>query len=315
MAAKHPYFIVNPQAGSGRSERLWPEIAAKVEALWGTCDFIFTRKEGDATRYAKLACEKGKSWVVAVGGDGTVHEVVNGLMQADAKGNAVLGIISMGSGDDFVKTLGLPKDPFEALEVLREKKSQAIDLIQVSYVNHDGKRESRYCMNLADFGLGGKVMQKVNASSKRFGSKLTYLFHSIATFLTFNSFSAVLESEERNYHFHYLIMGLVANGKFFGSGMCVVPEAEVGDGWMNVVLVEKMNIATFLKMVPQIYSREKVENKSIFRMKAKRLHVQPTSEKPVYIELDGEQPGTLPATFELVPRALRICMLPDAKNG
>lgn len=305
-----PYFIVNPEAGSGRSRRIWPEIAAKAEEIWGNCNFVFTRKEGDATRYARLAAEKGKTWVVAVGGDGTVHEVVNGLMQAEVsqKGNILLGIISMGSGDDFIKSLDLPKDPMKALHILKNKKAKAIDLIRVSYLNHEQKKESRYSMNLADFGLGGKVMQKVNASSKRFGSKLTYLFHSVASFLTFRSFSAVLETEERNYHFHYLIMGLVANGKFFGSGMCVAPEAEVDDGWMNVILVEKMGIVNFLKMISPIYRREKIENESIFRMKVKRMHVQPTSLKPVYIELDGEQPGTLPATFELLPRSLKLCL-------
>lgn len=310
MPAKQPYFIVNPEAGSGRSRRLWPDIAAKAKELWGDCNFVFTRKEGDAARYARLAAEKGKSWVVAVGGDGTVHEVVNGLMQANVvqKANVLLGIISMGSGDDFIKSLELPKDPIKALDILKKKKTKTIDLLRVSYLNHEQKKESRYSMNLSDFGLGGKVMQKVNASSKRFGSKLTYLFHSLATFLTFRSFSVVLETEDRNYHFHYLIMGLVANGKFFGSGMCVAPEAVVDDGWMNVILVEKMGIATFLKMISPIYKQEKIENKSIFRMKAKKMHVQPTSLKPVYIELDGEQPGTLPATFELVPQALKLCV-------
>lgn len=310
MTVKTPYFIVNPKAGGGRTERLWPSLAARIERVWKKCHCVFTQKPGDATRHARLAAEKGQPWVVAVGGDGTVHEVVNGLMQAEEtrRERLRLGIVSMGSGDDFIKSLGLPKDPFEAIGVLERGGLRPIDLLQVDFLNHHKKKESRYCMNLADFGLGGKVMQKVNASSKPLGSKLTYFVHAIATFFTFRHFSAVLETEERNYHFHQLIMGMVANGKYFGSGMCVAPEAEVDDGWMDVILVEKMGIPRFLGMLPQVYKKQQVSNESVFRIRAKALHVQPTSTKPVYIELDGEQPGTLPASFKLLPKALRVCV-------
>lgn len=308
--SKPPYFIVNPKAGGKRAARLWPNLVPTIEKNWGKCDFVFTQKEGDATRHAKLACEKGRSWIVAVGGDGTVHEVVNGMMQTGTSciAGLQLGILSMGSGDDFVKSLGLSKDPLQALALIQKGRTKKIDVLQVDFLNHQGKKESRYCMNLSDFGLGGKVMQKVNASQKILGSQMTYFLHAVSTFFTFCPFSIVLETEERNYHFHKMMIGLVANGKYFGSGMCVAPEAKMSDGWMDVILVERTGMLGFLKILSQIYRKEKVMEENIFRLRAKRICVHPTSAKPVYIELDGEQPGTLPATYEVIPEVLKICM-------
>ncbi len=297
-------------AGGKRTERLWPTLVPVIEKMWGRCDFVLTQKEGDATRHAKLASENGRAWIVAVGGDGTVHEVVNGMMQSGSAcvKNLHLGILSMGSGDDFVKSLEIPKNPLDALVLIQKARVKKIDILQVDFLNHKGKKESRYCMNLSDFGLGGKVMQKVNASQKILGSQMTYFMHAISTFFTFRPFSIVLESEERNYHFHQMMIGLIANGQYFGSGMRVAPEAKVNDGWMNVILVERTGIMGFFKILSQIYRKEKVEDEKIFRLRAKKIFVQPTSVRPVYIELDGEQPGTLPATYEVIPQALKICM-------
>ncbi len=310
MNSKIPYFIVNPRSGAGRAEKLWPLLSKKIQKIWGKSNFVFTQKPGDAIRQARLACEKGQRLIVAVGGDGTVHELVNGLLQAGAShiSNLCLGIISMGSGDDFVRTLNLPKDPLQALSVIQKKKTKKIDVIQVDFLNHKRKKESRYCINLADFGLGGRVMQKVNVSSKFLGSQITYLFHAISTFFTFCPFSVVLETTEKNYHFHKMIIGLVANGKYFGSGMCVAPEAKLDDGMMDLIMVEKMGIGDFFKMIPPLYKGEKIINESILRLKTRKFYVQPTSAKLVYIELDGEQPGILPASFELIPKALNVCV-------
>ncbi len=310
MSIQNPYFIVNPKAGSGKSERLWPLFLSHIEKIWGKPHFVFTRKSGDAIHHAKLACEKGHRFIVSVGGDGTLHEVVNGLLQA--KGLSLpslkLGIISLGSGDDFMKSLNLPSDPLRALQLLANPKIKKIDVVQVDYVNHAHKKESRYFINLADFGWGGRVMQKVNASRKPLGSQLTYLFHGLSTLFTFCPFSVVLETPDKNYHFHKMLIGLVANGKYFGSGMCVAPEAQVDDGLLELIMVEKMGVLNFLSMLPQIYRGEKVENKNIFRLKVKKFCVQPTSTRPVFLELDGEQPGCLPASFEVLPRVLKVCV-------
>ena len=308
MSKKIPYFIVNPQAGGGRTRKLWGDLSAQIESIWGKCNFVFTQKEGDAVRHARLACEKKQEVIVAVGGDGTLHEVVNGILQAglSCAKEVSLGIISMGSGDDFIKTLSLPKDPLQALKVIQQRKSKKIDVVQVDFMGHKHKKESRYFINLADFGLGGRVMQKVNASKKVFGSQLTYLFHALSTLVTFSPFSVVIEGQDQNFHFHKMILGLVANGKYFGSGMCVAPEAKLEDGLMDVIMVEKMGIMEFIRIIPQVYRGEKIQNSNIFRFKAKKFYVQPTSSKPVFIELDGEQPGSLPASFEVLPQAIHV---------
>lgn len=310
MSIRNPYFIVNPKSGGGRAEKLWPILEQHIQKMFGKCSVVFTQKPGDATRHARLASEKGQTRLVAVGGDGTVHELVNGIMQTGEKcrKRVVLGVISMGSGDDYVKSLSLPKDPLEALRTIQKNRLKKVDVIQVDFTNHQHKKESRFCMNLADFGLGGRVMQKVNSSHKIMGSKLTYLFHALSTFLTFSPFSVVLENEDRNYHFHQLMIGLIANGKYFGSGMCVAPEAKLDDGKMDLIMVEKMGVRDFFKMLPDLYRGEKINSDKIMRIQSGKFYVQSTSDKPVYIELDGEQPGVLPASFELIPKALTLCV-------
>ncbi len=303
-----PYFILNPTSGGGKTLKLWPEMAEKIRFVLGNYESVFTRKSGDATTQTLQAIDQGYRWIIAVGGDGTVHEVMNGILQAQAQKvvGLAMGIFPLGTGNDFVKSISWPKDPLKSLERLKEKNLKRIDVGKITYQNHRHKKESRYFTNIADFGLGGRVMQKVNASSKTFGSKPTYLYHVVESLFTYKPSAVVIESEERNCHFSQVVLGIVANGKYFGSGFCVAPEASLEDGCFDVLMVEKLGVTDFFKVLPKLYKGEKIEHPSIFRFKSSKFFVRPVSTEPIYLDVDGEQPGMLEAEFELLPKSLSI---------
>jgi diacylglycerol kinase (ATP) len=305
-----PFFIINPTSGVGKAKELWKKLIPRIQSELGSFESVFTQSATDATRQARLALKNGFRWIIAVGGDGTLHEVLNGFFEKEKMlyPDARLGILPVGSGDDFKRSIGWGSDPFEAIEKLKKGKTIAIDVGKVSYLNHAGKRESRFFLNIADFGLGGKVMQEVNASSKILGAKLTYLFHGITSLITFRPASALLETSEKNYHFQNLVIGIVANGRYFGSGLGVAPEASLEDGLFDVIIVEKLEVLDLVKLLPQLYRGEVIEHPSITRFRTNQLSVESHSSEPVWLETDGEQPGRLPASFEIIPQSLNFCV-------
>jgi diacylglycerol kinase (ATP) len=305
-----PFFIVNPHSGGGRAEALWKKLAVRVPQSLKPFESVFTQSAGDATLQTRLALKAGYSWIVAVGGDGTLHEVVNGFFEGGKplSEEARLGIIPMGSGNDFRRSLEGPSNPFEILERLKEGKTRQVDTGKVSYKGSSGRIEDRYFLNMADFGLVGEVMKRVNASRKMLGSRFTYLSHGFRTLLTFRALSVEVETPERGYRFEKFVNGIVANGRFFGNGLQVAPKAKLDDGLFDVVIVEKLKASEFIRMLPKLYRGEEIQSRDILRFRTPKLSVRSLSGSPVPIETDGEVPGTLPADFEILPNALRICV-------
>ncbi len=308
MQNEMPLLIVNPISGKGRARVLWPLISAKMKSLFGRFEPIFTRSSTDAIEQARQAVECGFRHLIAVGGDGTVHEVVNGIFLANAKDRAEvrLGIIPMGSGDDFVKSLKIPISPMDAIDRLKSDKSVLVDIGKVSYRGNNGENETRYFTNIADFGLGGEVMRKVNNSSKPLGCRLTYLYYATQSFLTYKAVPIVIKTDDQTYRFSEVILGIIANGKYFANGLCVSPNASLEDGRFQVIVIEKLGLSRFLKMVPRLYQGKWIEAKGVTRFTTSKLTVESRQPKPVFIEADGEQPGSLPATFEIMPKSLHI---------
>ncbi len=307
-----PFFIINPTSGGGRSKSLWQELQPLLKETFGKFDFVFTRSAKDGPHQASLAIKKGFRWLIAAGGDGTLHDVINGAIEGlenvSRLSEITVGLLPMGSGDDFKRTIGWSADARVAIEKLKNRHTQKIDLGKMTYLSNEGHEKSLYFINIADFGLGGKVMREVNRSKKFFGPKLTYLYQELKTLLTYKPCSVVIETPKKNYHFHEVLLGIVANGRYFGSGLCIAPQAKIEDGLFEVVMIEKTSFLTALRRMPDLYLGRPFEEKSITRFQASRLTVQPTSLEPIWIEVDGEQPGKLPATFEVLPGALNLCV-------
>ncbi|HZV51305.1 MAG TPA: diacylglycerol kinase family protein [Candidatus Dormibacteraeota bacterium] len=314
---KDVLVIVNPASGAGRTGRGWPGIAARLRAAGLEFDAVMTSRPGEATRLARGAVYAGRPIVVAAGGDGTVNEVVNGFFEDDGpiSGPTRLGILPAGTGGDFRRTLGLPRDPEAAAAVLRAGRSRRLDAGRLRCTGPAGSAVLRHFVNIADAGIGGEVVARVNRSRRDGGAggllrrlpsgELTFLFASLLTLVTWRNrpMRVVVDDEAQELIAQQVV---VANGQYFGGGMRVAPLAQPDDGLLDVVIAGDLNWWDNLRALGRIRrgTHLDVPGRKIAFTRARRVEV--SSPEPVRVDADGEQPGSLPAVFEIVPGALEV---------
>jgi diacylglycerol kinase (ATP) len=237
---------------------------------------------------------------VVVGGDGTVHEVVNGAIAADG---VELAVLPRGTGKDFVRSLRIPSDLRGALEVARSGRPRAIDAGRATYRAADGSEATTHFANFAGAGISGAIARRANDTSKALGGKVSFLVATVAVFAKWRSadISVRIDDEERSGDMFEV---LVMNGDYAAGGMWVTPDAEPDDGRLDVLLIGDVTKADFIRTFPKIYRGKHLSHPKIDVVHGRRVEVDATPRVPVV--LDGEQPGTTPARFELIPRALRV---------
>jgi len=306
MASSELAFIVNPNAGGGSTGEKWPKIADLARKGLGSFDAYVTARSGDAQAFAKEAVMKGASTVVCVGGDGTLNEVVNGLMAVEGhrRAGTALGFIPSGTGCDFIKSVPISRDPEEALQRIRQRSLRAIDLGRLVFLNHDGRSAVRYFHNVTSFGLGGEVDARVNRTSKRFGPFLSFIWATLISILVYGKKRVYLKLDD-TYEGEVTVWNVaVANGQYHGGGMWVAPGASVDDGMLDVTVVGDLSLAGVFRNLHNLYNGKILQVKKIFGLKGKRITA--SSNQTVLLDVDGEQPGTLPLTIEVVPAALTL---------
>ncbi len=295
---------MNPNAGGGSTGERWPKIAALARDRLGPFDAYVTASSGDAQAFAKEAVMKGASTVVCVGGDGTLNEVVNGLMGVEAHQRAVLGFIPNGTGCDFIKSVPIPRDPQEAIQRIRQRRVRTIDLGKLVFLNHAGRRAVRYFHNVTSFGLGGEVDERVNRTSKRFGPFLSFIWATLISILVYGKKRVYLKVDD-TYEGEVSVWNVaVANGQYHGGGMWVAPGASVDDGSFDVTVVGDLSLAGVFRNLPNLYNGKILQVKKIFGLRGRTIFA--SSDQRVLLDVDGEQPGTLPVAIDVVPAALNL---------
>jgi YegS/Rv2252/BmrU family lipid kinase len=251
---------------------------------------------------AERAARDGADLVVAVGGDGTLNEAVNGLMQAGS--TTELATIPLGTGMDFVRTYAIPNRFEDAVRTALSGTTRTIDVGRVSYRTWDGQDAERYVANVGSVGMSAAVAQRANGMSKALGGKATFFYAMVRVFLEWQNTLVRVElddGEQREARMHDVI---VANGRWHGGAMLLAPEAQPDDGLFDVVLIGDINKRDFVTTAPKIYKGTYLAHPKVDLLRAKSVTVDAPERLP--IELDGEQVGTTPARFKIVPRALRI---------
>lgn len=302
--------IVNPASANGKTGREWGKIESSLKQKLGDkLEINFTKRPEDATHLARQALELGAETIIAVGGDGTVNEVVNGFFVDDRPINpkAAFAIISRGTGKDLIKTLGISSQLDEAVETIAARSIRAIDLGKVSFVGFDGAPRQRYFVNVADLGFSGEVAERVNKSSKALGGFMTFLLGMVVTLVTYKNKKIQIKIDEQVAEELKINSVNITNGQWFGGGMWIAPEAQIDDGLFDIVVVEAMGPLGVLANTPKLYNGTIKDHPKVRYFKGKRIVVQ-TKER-VLLDTDGEQPGLLPATFEILPRVLN-CIVP-----
>jgi diacylglycerol kinase (ATP) len=246
------------------------------------------------------AVRAGATRLVVVGGDGSVNEVVNGVV---GEAGVELAVIPRGTGWDFVRTFGIPRDLDGALDVALEGAVREIDVGAVSYRAWAGGEAKAYFANVGSAGISGAIAQRANESSKALGGKVSYYWATLAVFLGWQTgeMTVTVDDERRSAR---MIDAMVCNGKFLGGGMMMCPDAEPDDGLFDVMLIGDVTKRDLAFVLPKTYKGRHLPHPRLELLRGRTVTVD--AAEPLPIELDGEQPGTTPARFEVVPRALRL---------
>ena len=292
-------FLVNPASGNGATGRRWPELARRASALGLQGDTLLSERPGHLIELAREAVDGGATLVVAVGGDGTLNEVVNGVVGRDAE----LASIPLGTGMDFGRTYDVPTKFEDAVRVALEGDVRTIDAGHVTYLTWSGETAERYFANVSSVGMSGAVAQRANGMSKVLGGKVTFFYALTRVFLEWQNTEVTvrLDDAERRGRMHDVI---VANGVWHGGGMMLAPDAAPDDGQFDVVLIGDVSKIDFLTTAPKIYKGKHVHHPKVEVLRSRRVEVD--APVPLPIELEGEQVGTTPAAFSVVPGALRV---------
>ncbi len=299
-------LIVNPKAGSGAAKSKLTKVQNQIGNYFQSWDIRKTQAAGHAQTLAKQACEEGFDIVAAIGGDGTCHEVINGMI-ADDKAispKTSLALIPAGTGSDFMKSLPTPNDPIQALQAAAFGKSRIIDVGKC--ITQD---QIRYFINVAGFGVNGEVAERSNSSSKMFGGKVSFIKATLQSSLSYKPKPVKIEwqalGENQNWTGE-LLSCFVANGKFCGGGMNVGPDSKIDDGLADITLLSPIGPIEQLFKLRKLYNGTVHELKQAQYMQSPILKASAKQNSCVKIELDGECGGTLPASFYILPQILPL---------
>ncbi len=301
-------LIANPRSGGGATGRRLSQILELGRRLFDDIEMVTTEAPGHAVALAETAAKAGRSPVIAVGGDGTVSQVVDGLFRAGESGRAPveLGIVPAGTGGDLARTLGIPRSAERAMLGIACGRSETIDAARICYKADDGADALSHYVNIADAGLGGETVRYVE-SMKRLPGKAAYLAGSIVAIARHRPRRVRIDLND-GAELHEIEAGVVAvaNGRYFGGGMQIAPRADPSDGELDVIAIAHCPPLEALRLLAKIYRGSAFDDPRVLWRRARRVRLDAPSAEQVLLDVDGEQPGRLPATFEALPGALTI---------
>ena len=298
------HVIVNPQSAGGKTEGRWEVIKEIIKSHFQEFKYIFTEKPKQATDIARELLKGGFDLIIGVGGDGTLNEITNGFFkdQRDStiiNSEASLGIVPSGTGSDFIRAMKIPRDFQKSVKLIKDSKMRKIDVGKVAF-----STSSQYFINVSDFGLGAEVIKRLSTIPAQKRGRLTYYRGLLSTIKNYHAKPIKITLNDNEVIEGRFLIGAVANGKIFGGGMIIAPEAEPDDGYFDVILIEDMKKIEIVTNSRHLYTGAILKNPKVRLRRAKSVRVNSTEE--VNIECDGELSGTLPAEFTVIPGAVNF---------
>jgi len=300
--------IVNPESAKGETRKRWTQIREGLRYFVHEFQYVFTERPLQAIDLARASLREGTELIIGVGGGGTLNDIANSFYDGAKPVNAEasLGIIPSGSGCDLMRSLQIPAKLGGAMTVLQEAPAVPMDIGKVTFRGADGQMTERYFLNVADFGLGGEVVREVNR--KRLERKASsYVKCLVTTVLRYKNKRVHLRIDGRDLPENEYLIGAIANGRVFGKGMKIAPQAQLDDGLFDAVLVRGMKLFEFARQSWKLINGSHIGYRKVDLIRARRVEAIPEdAEENILLEMDGEQLGSLPATFEIVPRGLLV---------
>lgn len=284
--------IVNLTAGKGKCAKLWPEVEKHLSELGLLFEVRFTERKGDATRLASEAISLGTQCILAVGGDGTLNEVVNGISDRPVD----IGVIPTGSGNDFVRTLGLKPDDWRgACRIISAGHTEPFDL---------GKVNGSYFINVAGVGFDAAVANCANVWAKqRFPGGVAYIAALLKVLVEYQPADITIELDDQNFSGKAWLVA-VANAQYFGGGMWIAPNASTKDGLFDVCILGDLSKIGFLRAFPSVFSGKHLSHPAIHFFRSRQVKV--SASAPLLVQADGELIGQTPINFGILPHRIRV---------
>lgn len=304
MSVMQAKVIVNPVAGASTTYRKWPKISSLLRHIGLPFEFQYTEGVGHAIELAREATNNGCQLLVAVGGDGTVHEVANGILLSKDLNEATIGIISTGTGGDFIRSAGINRDYMKACSSLTGTRRRLIDVGVVEY-QKEGHSQRRFFVNSSGVGFDAAVAETSNRLPKFLGGTIPYIIGLLKSLVGYKNKSVTISMGDKT-ESRRILSVVVANGRYFGGGMRVAPLADIDDGLLDVIAVGDMGKLELLKAFPTIYKGTHIYHPKVKTAKTTRVGI--TSEEKFLVHADGEFLGEGPVSFRLIPSALSVAI-------
>jgi YegS/Rv2252/BmrU family lipid kinase len=310
-----PLIIVNPASAGGATGAGWARAASEVREHFGAFNCVFTKGAGDARVIAGREARAGRRLIVACGGDGTISEVACGILESGA--DAELCVLPSGTGGDFRRTLEMPTGARSAARALRDGRTVSIDAGRVEFEGAAGGREVRHFVNVASCGMGGEVIRRVEEAgasalpargASLLGGRASYALASARAALSFENPRLRVRLDDGRERQIVVANLCVANARYFGGGMKIAPAAKLTDGLFDVVAVGDLGALLIFANAHRLYLGTHLDMSQVHHARARKVWVSVADEggAKVLLEVDGELVGSLPAMFEVLPRALRV---------
>jgi YegS/Rv2252/BmrU family lipid kinase len=293
--------ILNPVAGGGSISRRWPEISSQLVKAGLLFDCEFTRYVGHAIEISKLASDIGYRYIIAAGGDGTVNEVANGILESPNSNKVILGVVSSGTASSFVRSLGIVQEYL----LLENRKTVLIDVGAVDCWNR-GRHVKRFFINETSVGFGAAIVNAWSRLPNLFGRTLNQRFRTIAGYgalVTHRNRLMKLQIGNRHEDFRgcYVVL---ANGQYFAGQMWIAPDARLNDGLLNMVTIGDVRKAELLRIVTKTYDGSHLRHPKIQTETVREVKIE--SDVRLLVEADGEIIGETPALFSVMPATLTV---------
>jgi diacylglycerol kinase (ATP) len=300
-------LIANPRAGRGRGSATAEEIAARLGAVSESVDVLFTRGPGDAEALARDAIRCGAQRIVAIGGDGTLGECANGLLHGGARTSDVeLGLIPLGTGRDFVRSLWPRTDIDFAIDRVVHGALQRIDVARLQASGHDGTPLTRHFINAMSLGLGGVVAAQVERSNflKRVLGARVFAASTLRALMGRHSWPISIAADGEKPAGREICLGVFSNGRFFGGAMEIAPGARLDDAKLDMIIADRMSAIAIVRLLLSVYSGHHLRHPKLSVRQVSRASIDCKPGDVVLIEIDGEPVGRLPASVEVLPGAV-----------
>ena len=305
--------ILNPVAGGGKALLHWQEYKRELERQIGEFELNITSGPNKAVKIAQGLAMNGCDLIVAAGGDGTISEVADGILRAsgNAVSNTKLGILPCGTGSDLARSLRLDGDSVASVARLARGKTFLADAGRVSFCDFSGKQDQRHFINVASLGLSGPTAQAVNATrrSGKAPGKLVFLAQTVLELLKYRFQTVRVTVDEAETIEATIALVAAGNARYFGGGMMIAPDADMEDGLLDVVIFRGGSKLGLIRDLRLLYTGDHKNHRLVTILRGRRILVEPggdVSFNTALVDVDGEAPGTIPAVFEILPKAIRI---------